>query len=237
MEKSKKGLKYIVILLLLVIAIFGFSTELFSNLWGVVTDSAYVIPKESSIFTFKVTKSNSGSGDYWLYGKDKNYFYSQMKSESDVSYIKISVKEAKDKSEFDETNYKSWSYEYLCGDLLEIYAKKHDKMKFINSEVVDEIQTVVIAIYRVNGKDVREVEDFLVENYGMGRLKRICCAWDTAGKYGNFNHDELRKIDEALMGYFVMYLTEDGVSTGDIHDVKEIEEVDYFTVEVRLAII
>lgn len=36
----------------------------------------YIIPKESSFISFKVTFMNPGSGDWWIYGEDRvNYYY------------------------------------------------------------------------------------------------------------------------------------------------------------------
>ncbi len=46
-----------------------------ANSWHLVTSSSYIVPEESSVFTFHVTKMNEGSGEWWLYGEDSRYFY------------------------------------------------------------------------------------------------------------------------------------------------------------------
>ena len=83
-------------LLLLIITIFAIilylskKTYLFENLWGKITDNNYIIPDESSLLKFQATKMNQGSGDWWLYGEDENYYFS---TETDTApYIKIAKK-------------------------------------------------------------------------------------------------------------------------------------------------
>ena len=65
----------VLIIVFLLFCILGFSTNLFDNLWNLLTGRGYFIPKESNMFIFKVTKENDGSGEWWLYGEDKNYYY------------------------------------------------------------------------------------------------------------------------------------------------------------------
>ena len=53
-------------------------TELFGNSWRLLTDGGaggYFVPAESSIFTFRETQSNSGSGGWWIRGEDRANFY------------------------------------------------------------------------------------------------------------------------------------------------------------------
>ncbi len=45
------------------------------NIWLTLVESEYFIPPESSMFTFQATKMNSGSGEWWLFGEDRHYFY------------------------------------------------------------------------------------------------------------------------------------------------------------------
>jgi|GEM_PF-1028677 len=232
--------KYIGLSIVCILLITGFSTPLYSNLWGVLTGNGFTIPEESSVFTFRVTQMNEGSGEYWLYGMDKNYYYSQMRSDEKKTYIKISKEKAKEIESFDKTNFKTWDYEYLCGDLLEIYAQKPEGLEFVGCQKVDHAQTVVVATYRVSGEKSREVENFLVENYGMGNLKWACCGWDTAGKYGSLDHEELTRVDRFLCGMIQMF------ASGEVTDENEPsrirletdrDKIDYFFVEVKLAII
>jgi hypothetical protein len=50
-------------------------TPVTGNLWGLVTGAGYAIPSESSIFTFRATVMNDGSGEWWMYGEDRRNFY------------------------------------------------------------------------------------------------------------------------------------------------------------------
>ncbi|HAK61594.1 MAG TPA: hypothetical protein DCO77_14665 [Nitrospiraceae bacterium] len=45
------------------------------NGWHLLTGRGYKIPAESSIFSFKPTVMNSGSGEWWLYGEDSTHYY------------------------------------------------------------------------------------------------------------------------------------------------------------------
>ncbi len=49
----------------------------FTNMWGLLIDTQdiYFIPQGSSLFTFRPTVMNPGSGDWWLYGEDNRYYY------------------------------------------------------------------------------------------------------------------------------------------------------------------
>jgi hypothetical protein len=50
-------------------------TPFVENAWGLAAARGFAIPKESSIFTFRVTRMNDGSGEWWLYGEDFRNFY------------------------------------------------------------------------------------------------------------------------------------------------------------------
>lgn len=52
-------------------------TQLLNNAWSLLTGRGYIIPKESSIFTFKATAMNEGSGEWWMYGEDSHFYYAQ----------------------------------------------------------------------------------------------------------------------------------------------------------------
>ncbi len=54
---------------------FCFCTPAISNLYAISMEKEYKIPFQSSVFTFNPTKMNEGSGDWWVYGEDKHYFY------------------------------------------------------------------------------------------------------------------------------------------------------------------
>src|SRR3569833_2793289 len=51
------------------------ATPAASNLWSLATARGCFIPRESSIWSFRVTKENNGSGEWWLYGMDGTHFF------------------------------------------------------------------------------------------------------------------------------------------------------------------
>jgi hypothetical protein len=74
-----------------------------------------------------------------------------------------------------------------CGDLFSRYAEKPAKLSFVNC-VSGEGQVILEAKYKVSGTDSKQVEDFLVKNYGLGKLKFACCGWESEkGKNGQIN--------------------------------------------------
>ena len=53
----------------LFVAVFAAQTFLM-NSWLLLTEYAYFIPAESSMWRFEATVMNPGSGEWWLYGQD-----------------------------------------------------------------------------------------------------------------------------------------------------------------------
>ena len=215
----------------------GFSTQLFSNFWGLLIGNGYLIPNQSSVFTFQVTEMNQGSGDYWLYGEDrKNYYTNHIEPNAFISKEK-----AKSTPNFDKTNYVTWwTTEISCGDILSTYAKKPNDLKFIKCERPKNGQTIIKATYRVKGKQSKGVENFLIENYGMGKLKWTCCGWDNGGKYGGFEHSEFKKIDKYCYATVSMFASGEVENKNKPAGVKletDRNKIDYFTVIVELVIV
>lgn len=230
---------HIVLSSLGLLLVIGVSTQLFSNLWGLLCGNGYyVIPNQSSIFTFNSTQMNKGSGDYWLYGEDQKYFYSKMLGGKNEAYIKVCKKTVQSQESFDKHNFKTWGNQYLCGDLLEQYAEKPQNLEFVGCEVVKNSQTLVRATYSVSGNKSEEVEDFLVKNYGMGKLKWVCCGWETGRKYGSFEHSELTKIDPNLSVIINMYNSKEAEDEEVKKDTLALDrtQIEYFTVTVSLVI-
>jgi hypothetical protein len=63
------------------LALIAIATPLGANLWSLATGQGFFIPKESSLFSFKVTKMNEGSGEWWLYGRDDERLFAGHPSE------------------------------------------------------------------------------------------------------------------------------------------------------------
>lgn len=51
------------------------ATHAASNMMMLLCDQDNFIPEQSSIFTFDPYLINAGSSNYWLYGKDRRYYY------------------------------------------------------------------------------------------------------------------------------------------------------------------
>jgi len=66
-NQMKKLIAGITIILCFLLVTF---TSVLGNLFSILTENEYTIPKESSILTFEATKMNEGSGGWWLYGED-----------------------------------------------------------------------------------------------------------------------------------------------------------------------
>lgn len=80
--------KALLIFALILIVGISVMSDVFSNAWSLLTERSFIIPTESSIIMFKVTSMNEGSGDWWVYGEDANFYYHFIGSDQ-VSYTKI----------------------------------------------------------------------------------------------------------------------------------------------------
>lgn len=90
-----------------------FLSPVVSNIWCILTGRGYVIPKESSIFTFRATIVNDGTGEWWIYGEDRNYFYYMIEKESMVdslkqNYVKYSKSNANKCDAFNSIDFNTW---------------------------------------------------------------------------------------------------------------------------------
>lgn len=83
------------------------STRWLSNLWLSATDREYVVPAESSALSFTPTVMNPGSGEWWLYGEDRRYYYHFL-GRPDQAYRKISRDGARACKGFDPHDHTTW---------------------------------------------------------------------------------------------------------------------------------
>jgi len=233
--RMKLKLKYIIGLLGVfgIILFLNLSTQLFSNLWGILIGNGYIIPKQSSIFTFKATEMNNGNGDYWLYGEDAKNYYTTLKKDHVEPYTVLSKKQVDNIGYFDETNYLTWFPEFFCGDLLKKYANKPENLEFVKCEVSSNIQTIVEAEYRVSGKKYKEIESYLVENHKMGKIIWECCGWSNGGSYGQFEHKAFKQIDDYCSATISMYA--EGIT--DKHETFNASDVEFFKVIVKIIVV
>ncbi|HEV8582536.1 MAG TPA: hypothetical protein VGX68_26010 [Thermoanaerobaculia bacterium] len=96
----------LVLFLIVVAAVILFATPAFGNLWDLITGRGFFIPAESSLFTFKVTKDNPGSGEWWLYGEDRRYFYALH--EREPFYLVFPRAAVERCPGFEPLNYHTW---------------------------------------------------------------------------------------------------------------------------------
>ncbi|MEM9721148.1 MAG: DUF4952 domain-containing protein [Bacteroidota bacterium] len=124
-----------------------------------------------------------------------------------------------------------------CGDILEEYAEKPPALNFVNCTLGEPLsQTVLTATYHVSGQASWEVEEFLVETYGMGALKWVCCGWENGGQYGSFNHEVIKAANpnnSAIISMYGMHEYED--EAGVSHLEMDRNKVPYFVVLVEIV--
>lgn len=77
------------------------------NCWLVATGRGFEIPDESSLFTFRVTKMNEGSGEWWLYGEDRSFFYAAPES-GEVRYHAFPRARIEDCPGFERFDFSTW---------------------------------------------------------------------------------------------------------------------------------
>jgi hypothetical protein len=88
------------------IAIVAAATPVEANLWSLATGRGFFIPAESSVFSFRVTKMNEGSGEWWLYGEDNQNLFALHPSEP--VYVSA-VREVQSRcSGFDASDFSTW---------------------------------------------------------------------------------------------------------------------------------
>ncbi len=75
--------------LALTVFLLGFTTQLYSNLFQMLEGAdSFFIPVESDIWRFEVTKSNPGSGSWWLFARDQQHYYALSKEQPEYIYIR-----------------------------------------------------------------------------------------------------------------------------------------------------
>ena len=72
------------------------------NGWHLLTGRGYAIPDSSSVFSFRPTVMNPGSGEWWLYGEDNTYYYYFDDA------TKISKQDAEDCLGFKADDHMTW---------------------------------------------------------------------------------------------------------------------------------
>ena len=84
-----------------------------TNVLGIIDDRGYIIPKESSIFSFRILVMNEGSGEWWIYGEDNNNYYFQGNHEYKTGYIVFPKSKVKFCKDFNQVDYATWCKIYI----------------------------------------------------------------------------------------------------------------------------
>lgn len=78
-----------------------------ANIWNVSTGNGFIIPTESSLFTFKATTMNEGSGEWWIYGEDEKFYYHFI-GDKKRAYMKVSKEKSMKCKGFHANDFKTW---------------------------------------------------------------------------------------------------------------------------------
>ncbi|HAS52743.1 MAG TPA: hypothetical protein DCS42_00780 [Nitrospiraceae bacterium] len=92
---------------LLAVLLILLMTPIVSNVWLLAIDPLFVIPRQSSIFSFEPTVLNPGSGDWWLYGEDGEHYY-HFTGERPCPVVSYPQKLASECPGFEPLNYATW---------------------------------------------------------------------------------------------------------------------------------
>jgi hypothetical protein len=88
----------------------------------------------------------------------------------------------------------------------------------------------------VAGEHSFEVEKYLIENYGMGELKFVCCGWEPqSGKNGEIINSELMRLDKDY--YLSVTMTgnaEKKNEQGSLYIETDRNKIDTFMITVSL---
>lgn len=96
-----------------------FEMPVFINLARVIIGAGFFISEEPSLFTFRVTRENDGSGEYWLYAEDPRYFYDHASLEEGALYLAFPQEKIDDCPGFFPQDFTTWCPEFkirgYCG--------------------------------------------------------------------------------------------------------------------------
>lgn len=113
-----------------------------------------------------------------------------------------------------------------CGDLLQQHAIKPTQAVFEKCGN-RQGQVICTATYKVKNSDADSVEAFLVKHYKMGKLKFVCCGWESS-KPGSYQSGEY-SLDISMYAN-----AEKTDRTGKLYIEKDRKKVEYFFIVVTL---
>ncbi|WP_009964977.1 hypothetical protein [Verrucomicrobium spinosum] len=83
------------------------ATPVMANAMGLAAEKVYIIPEESSLWRFRPTVMNTGSGDWWLYGEDADCYY-HFEGSKEVAYHAFKRSDVSQCPDFNPHNYETW---------------------------------------------------------------------------------------------------------------------------------
>lgn len=121
-------------------------------------------------------------------------------------------------------------------NLLAAYSEQPKNLAFVECRK-GQGQTIKYSTYKVTGAQSIEIENYLVEHYGMGELKFTCCGWEPKdGKEGEIINSELKKLNKDY--HLLVTMTGSAEKKNDkdsLYIEKDRNKIDYFKVTVRLV--
>jgi hypothetical protein len=98
-----------------IIVFLGFITAAPANVWFMITSTGYIIPAESTIFSFEPTLMNDSTENAWIYGMDNARYY--YRPDADEDYLMLLKSDAIECSGFNEHNFETWCAQHVKSSL------------------------------------------------------------------------------------------------------------------------
>ncbi|MEM7600728.1 MAG: hypothetical protein AAF357_04865 [Verrucomicrobiota bacterium] len=83
-----------------------------TNCWMLVTGNGFFIPDESSVFAFRITQMNPGSGEWWLHGEDKRFYFTYGQTEGAI-YHAFPKEKLSECSNLDPLDFETWCERFV----------------------------------------------------------------------------------------------------------------------------
>lgn len=84
---TAKIAKTITQFILMSLIVFLILTNVIGNTYRLIVDRGFFIPSESSLLWFESTVENSGSGEWWIYGEDNEFYFANATNLTPTYYI------------------------------------------------------------------------------------------------------------------------------------------------------
>ena len=107
MRKFSRCLTIALVIFLIAGSAAFLSRRAVGNLVGLAMEPVYIVPKESSIWSFEPKVMNTGSGDWWIYAEDaKCYYY--FEGSREVAYHTFRKTDVPMCPDFASQDHRTW---------------------------------------------------------------------------------------------------------------------------------